>query len=226
MQTALKTYDLLVVDDDYRLRQLLSDYLQEQNFHVVTAASAKEARELLKTFIFDLIVLDVMMPEETGLELVNALRHQELSVPILLLTAKGDVEDRIKGLELGADEYLAKPFDPKELVLRIHAILRRNRQPQHANEIAFGPFYFDLQKLHLRHHTSPIALTDVEAKLLKAFLTHIGEPLSREQLMEIMDQQSPRTIDVLVTRLRKKIDTGGKPFIQTVRNIGYIFWTN
>lgn len=225
MQPSLQTYDLLVVDDDQRLRQLLSEYLREQNFKVVTAPSAKEARELLQTFIFDLVILDIMMPGETGLELIKSLRENNHTFPILLLTARGDVEDRIKGLELGADEYLPKPFDPKELILRIHAILRRNRQPLHAQEVAFGPFYFDLQKQHLRHNSTPIALTDLEAKLLKAFLENVGESLSREQLMDMLAQQSPRTIDVLVTRLRKKIDIGGKPFIQTVRNIGYIFWT-
>ena len=226
MQPSLAKYDLLVVDDDQRLRQLLSEYLREQNFNVVTAPSAKEARELLKTFIFDLVVVDIMMPGETGLELIENLRKTNHMFPILLLTARGDVEARIIGLELGADEYLPKPFDPKELVLRIHAILRRNRQPSHAEEIAFGPFYFDKKKQHLRHHNTPISLTDLEAKLLKAFLDHVGESLSREQLMEIMDQQSPRTIDVLVTRLRKKVEIGGKPFIQTVRNIGYVFWIN
>lgn len=226
MEPSLQKYDLLVVDDDERLRHLLSEYLCEQNFNVVTAPSAKEARELLKTFTFDLMILDIMMPGETGLELVQALRQTNHTFPILLLTARGDVENRIIGLELGADEYLPKPFDPKELVLRIHAILRRNRQPLHAEEIAFGLLYFDMKKQHLRHQNTPIALTDLEAKLLKAFLEHVGEPLSREQLMTLMGQQSPRTIDVLVTRLRKKIEIGGKPFIQTVRNIGYIFWTN
>jgi two-component system phosphate regulon response regulator OmpR len=226
MQPSLQKYDLLVVDDDQRLRQLLSEYLHEQNFNVVTAPSAKEARELLNTFIFDLVVLDVMMPGETGLELMQFLRQANHTFPILLLTARGDVEARIEGLESGADEYLPKPFDPKELVLRIHAILRRNRQPSHAEEIAFGPFYFDMKKQHLRHHNTPVSLTDIEARLLKAFLEHVGESLSRDQLMELMGQQSPRTVDVLVTRLRKKIEIGGKPFIQTVRNIGYIFWTH
>jgi two-component system phosphate regulon response regulator OmpR len=220
---------LLVVDDDSRLQQLLFKYLTEQDFHVTTASNAREARELLDTFIFDLIILDVMMPGETGIELTKSLQKEGGCPPILMLTAMGDVENRITGLESGADEYLPKPFEPKELLLRIRAILRRVAMTSvfAKNEIQIGSFYFDVDKEKLRRGSEDIFLTNVEANLLKIFALNPGRPISREELIEKSGIiTNPRTIDVQVTRLRRKLEEDPRfpQFLQTVRHVGYILW--
>jgi len=221
---------LLVVDDDLRLRQLLVKFLTEGNFDVTEAAHAAEAYELLETFSFDLVVLDVMMPGETGLALTERLRNAHHNIPILLLTAMGEVEDRIKGFKTGADEYLAKPFEPDELLLRIKAILRRTRElssSKNMHEIAIGPFHFHMKKGTLRNHEKMIPLTDGESKLLKALAQRIEEPISREELVTMTDfSQTPRSIDVQITRLRKKIEEDPKQpkYLQTIRHKGYVLW--
>lgn len=223
-QVETQQYDLLVVDDDIRLLILLSEYLKSQHFNLVTATNVQDAKYLMNTFIFDLLVLDVMMPGEDGLSYVKELRAAKNQIPILMLTAKGDVQDRILGLEEGADEYLPKPFDPKELVLRIQAILRRIKKDKKSSEISFGTLYFDFQKLTLRDQHNFISLTELEAKLLHFFLHHPNVPHSREILMLELHQQSLRAIDVLITRLRRKIEYNDQKFIQTLRNVGYTFW--
>jgi len=221
---------LLVVDDDLRLRQLLVKFLTEDNFDATEAANAAEAYEILETFTFDLMVLDIMMPGETGLELTKRLRKAHHAIPILLLTAMGELDDRIQGFKTGADEYLVKPFEPEELLLRIHAILRRTREislAQTMHEIAIGPFHFHMKKGTLRKGEIFISLTDVESKLLKALAQAMDEPLSREALMEITQLSiTPRTIDVQITRLRKKIEEDPKQpkYLQTIRHKGYILW--
>ncbi len=221
---------LLIIDDDERLRYLLSKYLTEHSFAVSTVASAKEARQLLKSLQFDLMVVDIMMPGETGLELTKSLTQEGLRIPILLLTARGEVEDRIQGLESGADDYLAKPFEPKELLLRIRSLLKRANQSKPAimqNEVQIGPFHFNKAKGKLRKGTDNIPLTQTEADLLKVLATNLGTYLSRESLAEMMELQgSSRTIDVQITRLRKKIEDDPKnpKFLQTIRNKGYVLW--
>ncbi len=223
---------LLVVDDDLRLRQLLVKFLTENGFDVTEAVNAAEAYEILETFSFDLMVLDVMMPRETGLELTERLRKANHTIPILLLTAMGEVENRIKGFQTGADEYLVKPFEPDELLLRIKAILRRTRElssPKNVHETAIGPFHFHMKKGTLRKDEQIIPLTDGESKLLKALVQRIEEPISREELVEMTEfSQTPRTIDVQITRLRKKIEEDPKQpkYLQTIRHKGYVLWAH
>lgn len=217
---------ILVVDDDDRLRALLSKYLSEQGFMVTAAASAAEARRKLAAFIFDLLILDVMMPGETGFELLASLKGD--NSPVLMLSAMGEVEDRINGLELGADDYLNKPFEPKELVLRIRAILRRvAAQEGKSQAIQFGAFRFDLANLQLKKDDEVIYLTSNEALMLKLLAEQAGTPVSREDLSKLMPGSSnERSIDVQMVRLRKKIEENdSKPlYIQTVRGAGYVLY--
>ncbi|MHA1600431.1 MAG: response regulator [Alphaproteobacteria bacterium] len=217
---------ILVIDDDTRLRELLQRYLLEQGFRVTTATDSARARAKLASMEFDLLVLDIMMPGESGLDLSRWLRQEERA-PVLLLTAMGDTEHRIAGLESGADDYLAKPFDPRELVLRINAILRRAQEPPAAadSEVHFGPFCFDLNREELRKGDEFVRLTAAEAYLLKALAQQPGVAVSRDHLTT----ESPvigtaRTIDVQVTRLRRKIEQNPKfpRYLQAVRGIGYI----
>jgi len=215
---------ILVVDDDDRLRTLLKQFLSEQGFMVTAAADAAEARRKLGWFIFDLMVLDVMMPGETGLSFLKSLA-QNKRMPVLMLSAMGEADDRIKGLEIGAEDYLAKPFEPKELVLRLHAILRRS-QPADAKTIAFGDCRFDMAASALMRGDETIPLTTNELALLKALAEYSGKPVSREELARRMPGTgSERSVDVQVTRLRKKIETSDKPvFLQTVRGAGYVLY--
>lgn len=217
---------ILVVDDDDRLRSLLSKYLSEQGFMVTAAASAAEARRKLAAFIFDLLILDVMMPGETGFELLASLKSNYS--PVLMLSAMGEVEDRINGLELGAEDYLNKPFEPKELVLRIRAILRRvSAQEEKSQTIQFGAFRFDLANLQLKKEEEVIYLTSNEALMLKLLAEQAGTPVSREDLSKLMPGSSnERSIDVQMVRLRKKIEENdSKPlYIQTVRGAGYVLY--
>ncbi|HSR71821.1 MAG TPA: response regulator [Kiloniellales bacterium] len=217
---------ILVVDDDTRLRELLRRYLAEQGFRVTTARDSREARRKLSSFDFDLLVLDIMMPGETGLELTRWL-HDANRVPILLLTAMGETEDRITGLESGADDYLTKPFEPRELVLRIDAILRRTHKPVEpaSPTIEFGGFRFDLTREELCRGEERIHLTSAESALLKALAQRAGEPVSREDLSSESPMiGSARAIDVQVTRLRRKIEANPKfpRFLQAVRGVGYM----
>ncbi|MCE2509741.1 MAG: response regulator [Alphaproteobacteria bacterium] len=215
---------ILVVDDDTRLRGLLRRYLSENGFRVTTAHDAAEAREKLRSLTFDLIVLDVMMPGESGIELTDSLRKED-NLPILLLTAMGEADDRIKGLEAGADDYLPKPFEPRELVLRIQTILRRAPQEEAAAEIHLGDCSFDLAREELRRGGELVRLTGVEASLLATLAKHAGTALSREKLVEESRiRGSARTVDVQVTRLRRKIEPDPKfpRYLQTVHGQGYV----
>lgn len=225
----MMTYDkphILVVDDDDRLRVLLSKYLSEQGFMVTAAANAVEARGKLAAFIFDLLILDVMMPGETGLELLASLKDN--NTPTLMLSAMGEAEDRISGLELGAEDYLTKPFEPKELVLRIRAILRRVlAQEEKSQVIQFGAFRFDLANLQLKRADEIVYLTSNEALLLKLLAQQIGTPISREDLSKLMPNSgNERSVDVQMVRLRKKIEENdSKPlYIQTIRGAGYVLY--
>ena len=219
---------ILVVDDDSRLRSLLHRYLSENGFRVTGAADADEARRRLKVLAFDLIVLDVMMPGETGLELTADLRSMD-SVPILLLTAMGEPEDRITGLESGADDYLPKPFEPRELLLRIRTILRWVAGAPGAatadRAVRFGDYHFDLRQDALYRGPVRIKLTEAETGLLRAFVERPNHPLSREDLLACNAVNgSTRAVDVQVTRLRRKMESDPKfpQYLQTVRGLGYV----
>jgi len=220
---------ILVVDDDTRLRELLKSFLSRNDFRVSTAASAAEARQRLGSLDFDLIVLDVMMPGETGLAFAAELRRTD-EVPILMLTAMVDTKDRIAGLEAGVDDYLGKPFEPRELLLRIQSVLRRGRPAatpapaQEQREVTFGPFHFDLELGELAQKGKRVPLTDAEIALMRAFTGRIGEVLSRETLCKIVGSDiNERAIDVQVTRLRRKIepDPSFPRYLRTVRGQGY-----
>lgn len=221
---------ILVVDDDLRLRSLLQRYLQENGYAVSCAKDAEDARMFLKQYIFDLLIVDVMMPNETGLEFLQKLRIDN-DVPAIVLTAMGETQDRILGLEAGADDYLPKPFEPKELLLRINSILRRVPRPDStvSQFLHFGECTFDLTTKELRHSISGVIhITPVEQSILYILGQKNGQIFTREKLAELLGvEQSPRSIDVQITRLRKKIETDSKNprYLQTVRGKGYMLLT-
>ncbi len=226
--TAAKPADdaphLLVVDDDRRIRDLLSRFLAGEGYRVTTADNAKDARAKLTGLSFDLLILDVMMPGETGFELARSIRGHS-SVPILMLTARDGAESRIEGLQIGADDYLSKPFEPRELSLRIANILKR-AQPAVAppvESVRFGPFVYHLARGELRKGDDVIRLTDREREMLRILTATPGETVSRMALAGNGDQTSERAVDVQVNRLRRKIETtpANPLFVQTVRGIGY-----
>ena len=227
MPTAEIGPHVLVVDDDTRLRSLLRRYLTDNAFTVSAAADAAEARAALKLFSFDILVVDVMMPGEDGIELVRSIRE---SVPsgILLLTARGDPHDRIVGLEAGADDYLAKPFEPRELLLRLTNILKRIRTPLETADRAqlpLGDHVFDSRRRELSQNGRPVRLTSAEIALLAILAEQPGQPMSREDMMERTGiGGSLRSIDVQVTRLRRKIEPDPKAprYLQTIRGEGYV----
>jgi two-component system phosphate regulon response regulator OmpR len=217
---------LLVVDDDTRLRALLARYLGEQGHLVTTAASAAAARAMLRCLEFDLIVLDIMMPGETGIDLARSLRADGFAVPILMLTARGEAEERIAGLEAGADDYLAKPFEPRELLLRISAIMRRAVRPTPAaQQIRLGRWQFDPDRAELIANGETVRLTDVECSLLRVLAQTPGGIVSRDELAERSRVAiNARSIDVQVNRLRRKIEADPRMprYLQTVRGSGYV----
>jgi len=222
---------ILVVDDDGRLRELLRRFLSDNGFRVSVAADAAEARARMAGVTYDLMVLDVMMPGESGVELTRDLRRRE-RIPILMLTAMGEAEDRIAGLESGVDDYLAKPFEPRELLLRIRTILRRVGEPAvpqaaatAAGEVRFGAFRFDVGQNVLWRGAVPVRLTEAEATLLQAFALSPGVTFTREDLVDGSAVKGGiRTVDVQITRLRRKIEPDPKfpRFLQTVRGKGYV----
>lgn len=216
---------VLVVDDDDRLRRLLARYLSENGFAVTTAADAAEARTMLGSVAFDLIVLDLMMPGESGLNLAADLRTGN-GVPILMLTAMGEPEDRIVGLEHGADDYLVKPFEPRELLLRMNNVLRRSPQPQGTPAVVkLGDLEFDVDRAQLRRGAEVMRLTSVEAALLQALARQAGVTFSREELIGLTGAAGgDRAVDVQVTRLRRKIEADPREpvYLQTVRGRGYV----
>jgi two-component system, OmpR family, phosphate regulon response regulator OmpR len=215
---------LLVVDDDRRIRALLSRFLLAEGYRVSTAQSASEARAKLGALRFDLLVLDVMMPGENGFDFARALRATS-AVPILMLTARDETESRIMGLEIGADDYLAKPFEPRELSLRVANILKRARPPAAAalQTARFGPFVFHLARGELRRGEEAIRLTERECEMLRVLAANIGETVPRQALVGAGEAISERTVDVQVNRLRRKIesDPANPLIVQTVRGMGY-----
>ena len=215
---------LLVVDDDNRIRSLLQRYLSANGFRVTAAASAAEARRQISNLSFDLLVVDVMMPGETGLEFTEALR-QTSKVPILMLTARAEVPHRIRGLEVGADDYLAKPFEPRELLLRITSILRRGTQPEApiVESISFGPFTFHVDRGELKQGETVVRITDRERDLLRIFAARPGEVVKRHEFLKVSNGGGERAVDVQINRLRRKIelDPSNPVHLQTARGIGY-----
>ena len=219
---------ILVIDDDKRLRDLIGRYLTEQGYRVTTAIHAADARAKLAGITFDLLVVDIMMPGESGLELTHSLRENSL-VPILLLTAMGESNDRIAGLETGADDYLVKPFEPRELVLRISAILKRaqtrSERQTSVGAVKFGAFVFEIERRRLFKSGEPVHLTEAESGLLFQLARRAGEPVSREALSSQADETGEsRQIDVQMTRLRRKIEDDPRfpRYLQTVRGRGYV----
>jgi len=216
---------LLVIDDDQRLRDLLRRYLAGEGFRVTMAADAEEARAKMDSMVFDLLVLDIMLPGASGLEMTQSLRESD-GVPILLLSAKGEPDDRIAGLAAGADDYLAKPFEPRELVLRINAILRRARRPadKAGGAVAFGAFAFDLAREELTRGGEFVYLTEAETLLLAELARNAGNAVSRETLAQNSTAGNVRSVDVQMTRLRRKIEDDPRfpRYLQTVRGTGYV----
>ncbi len=223
---------LLVVDDDERIRGLLQKYLIRNGFLATTARDSAHARRLLSGLEFDLIVLDVMMPVESGVSLTRSLRDGDVTTPILLLTAKAETDDRIRGLEAGADDYLAKPFEPKELLLRINAILRRapvtEIKEQRPKFLTLGAIRYDMERGEMWRGNDPVRLTTTESQLMRLFSAAPGEPLSRARLVEDLGrdrgQAQERAVDVQITRLRRKIEQNPRQprYLQTIRGAGYM----
>lgn len=230
-----ETTKILVVDDDMRLRSLLERYLLEQGFQVRSAANGEQMDRLLERENFHLMVLDLMLPDEDGLSICRRLRQQENEIPIIMLTAKGDEVDRIIGLEMGADDYLPKPFNPRELLARAKAVLRRktNEAPgapsQSEQTVKFGPFSLNLATREMSENETPMTLTSGEFAVLKSLVTHPREPLSRDKLMNLARGRDysalERSIDVQVSRLRRMLeqDPANPRYIQTVWGLGYVF---
>ena len=215
---------ILVVDDDARLRTLLQRYLKQNGFRVTTAGDAAQAQARMVGLAFDLLVLDVMMPGISGTEFARILRGKASRIPILMLTARAEAEDRIAGLETGVDDYLTKPYEPRELVLRIRSILRRAQPAPKKAELRMGPFRFSPDRGELTREGKPVRLTSSEVTLLKLLAASIGKPLSRLELTELTGAGLERSIDVQVNRLRRKIEADPKMpiYLQTVRGIGYV----
>ena len=215
---------LLIVDDDRRIRSLLSRFLSEQSFRVSTASDAAGARRLLEGLDFDLLVVDVMMPGESGLDLVRSLSAVR-PTPILMLTARSEISDRIDGLEAGADDYLSKPFDPRELLLRVNNILKRGGTTpvQKVENVRFGPFHFSLSRRELKRGGDLVRLTDREQEIMAQFANKAGETIARQDLIGSETEVGERAVDVQINRLRRKIesDPANPLWLQTVRGIGY-----
>ena len=216
---------ILIVDDDNRIRDLLKDYLSENKYIVSSAENADQAKEKLKYLKFDIIILDVMMPGQNGYELTKEIKKQ-MKVPIILLTAKGEVEDRIKGLEFGADDYIGKPFEPKELLLRIRNIINKNNKIDLKSKHNVGEAVIDLNKMIISLNSKSKKINNTEKKILIEMLSNPGTTFSREEIGKISGISQERSIDVMITRLRKKLETDPKnpKYLQTIRGSGYVIW--
>ena len=218
-------FHILVVDDDDRIRELVKQYLEENNFLVTSAKDALDARKKLEIVKFDILILDIMMPGESGLSLTKEVKKKG-STPIILLTAKDETQDRIKGLELGADDYLGKPFEPKELLLRIKNILNKIQKPILPDEIYIGNTIINLKKLEIKTNNKIKKINPQEKKVLEKMLESPGKIFSRNDIGKIINILKERTIDVMITRLRQKIESNPKnpKYLQTIRGSGYVLW--
>jgi len=218
-------FHALVVDDDDRIRELVKQYLEDNNFLVTSAKDALDAKKKLEILKFDILILDIMMPGESGLSLTKEIKKNN-STPIILLTAKGETQDRIEGLELGADDYLGKPFEAKELLLRIKNILYKIQKPILPNEIYIGNTVVNLKKLEIKINNKIKKINPQEKKVLEKMLESPGKIFSRDNIGKIINISKERTIDVMITRLRQKIEFNSKnpKYLQTIRGSGYVLW--
>jgi len=216
---------ILVVDDDDGIRELVKKYLSENNFLITTANSAEDAKEKISIIKFDLIVLDIMMPGKSGLEFTSE-NKDNINTPIILLTAKGESSERVEGLEVGADDYLPKPFEPKELVLRIKNILNKTKSKNIKRIIEFDNIKIDLNKLLIIQNKKEFKINNTEKTILEKMINAPGQTFSRESIGKIIDLEKERSIDVIITRLRKKIEINPKnpKYLQTIRGSGYVLW--
>jgi two-component system phosphate regulon response regulator OmpR len=216
---------ILVVDDDDGIRTLVKQYLVGKNFLVTTANSAEEAKEKVSIIKFDLIVLDIMMPGKNGLEFTKE-NKEKIDTPIILLTAKGETDERVAGLEIGADDYLSKPFEPKELILRIKNILNKTKDKNQKRLIEFDNIKIDLNKLLIIQNNKEFKINNTEKIILEKMINEPGKTFSREVIGRLIDLDKERSIDVIITRLRKKIETDPKnpKYLQTLRGAGYVLW--
>ena len=216
---------ILVVDDDDGIRTLVKKYLNENNYLVTTASSAEDALEKIKIIKFDLIILDIMMPGKSGLEFIEE-NQKKLDTPIILLTAKGEANERIEGLEIGADDYLPKPFEPKELLLRIKNIIEKTKKSDQKRVIQFENIKIDLNKQIILKENNEYKINNTEKKILEKMINNPGKTFSRENIGVLIELDKERSIDVIITRLRKKIEIDPKnpKFLQTIRGAGYVLW--
>ncbi len=216
---------ILVVDDDKAIRELVKEYLNQNNFITSTAKDAENAEEKIKLIKFDLIILDIMMPGQSGLDFLKKHKNS-LNTPIILLTAKGDAEHRISGLETGADDYLSKPFEPKELILRIKNILNKTNLIKEKREIEFGNIKINLNKMVILKNNKQIKINNTEKKIFEKMINSPGKVFSRESIGKLIKIDKERSIDVIITRLRKKIEDNPKnpKYLQTIRGEGYVLW--
>ena len=216
---------ILVVDDDEGIRTLVQKYLNENNFLISTAENAEDACEKVKVIKFDLIILDIMMPGKSGLEFIQE-HKKKLDTPIILLTAKGESDERVEGLEIGADDYLPKPFEPKELILRIKNILEKTIKTEQKRIIEFENVKINLNKLLIIKNDNEFKINNTEKTILEKMINNPGKIFSREDIGRMIDLNKERSIDVIITRLRKKIEIDPKnpKFLQTIRGEGYVLW--
>ena len=216
---------ILVVDDDDGIRSLVKKFLNENNYLVTTADNAEDALEKIKIINFDLIILDIMMPGKNGLEFIKE-NKKEIETPIILLTAKGEVKERVEGLEIGADDYLPKPFEPRELILRIQNIIEKTKKNNQKRVIKFENIKIDLNKLLITKKNFEFKINNTEKKILEKMINNPGKTFSREDIGKFIDLDKERSIDVIITRLRKKIEIDPKKpkFLQTIRGAGYVLW--
>ena len=216
---------ILVVDDDDRIRELVKQYLLENKYLVTTAKDAFDAKNKIEIIKFDLIVLDIMMPKKSGLELTSEIK-KEIDLPIILLTAKGETSERVIGLEFGADDYLSKPFEPKELLLRIRNILNKTLQKNIINKISIGNSNLDLNKLIINRDGKKYKINNTEKLILEKMIRSSGKVFSREEIGKLININKERSIDVIITRLRQKVEIDSKnpQYLQTIRGSGYVLW--
>ena len=216
---------ILVVDDDEGIRTLVKKYLNENNYLVTTANSAEDAFEKIKIIKFDLIILDIMMPGKSGLEFIKE-NQKKLDTPVILLTAKGEADERVEGLEVGADDYLPKPFEPKELILRIQNIIQKTKKSDQKRVIQFENIKIDLNKQLIIKKNTEYKINNTEKKILEKMINNPGKTFSREDIGVLTELDKERSIDVIITRLRKKIEIDPKnpKFLQTIRGAGYVLW--
>ena len=216
---------ILVVDDDEGIRTLVKKYLNENNYLITTANSAEDAFEKIQIIKFDLIILDIMMPGKSGLEFIKE-NQKKLDTPVILLTAKGEADERVEGLEVGADDYLPKPFEPKELLLRIQNIIRKTKTSDQKRVIQFENIKIDLNKQLIIKKNTEYKINNTEKKILEKMINNPGKTFSREDIGVLTELDKERSIDVIITRLRKKIEIDPKnpKFLQTIRGAGYVLW--